>query len=291
LEVLQRCFSETLGCNDSRILRFADTLPLGIPEDVKRAAEVGDAALLVIRGGATALAAALSESDPRSEGSRAAANDMVTQELEDNVHFTKKMIFRGRLVNKIARYTGVLGDHYVPESFEIDKDGVPKGDGGLTPFSQTPTIANMREALQIMLEKVGWEEKKIWAEVNQYYDVKKCSISFHSDNERKIVIGARFGQAAMPIAYGWWHKGKMVRNAQTGGWFSGSDPLMPGDMYIMSEIATGVGCKSGPRRILHLRHAAGGFGKAFIPNEWKKPKGSTVEEKKEIAEEGEALIV
>jgi hypothetical protein len=62
------------------------------------------------------------------------------------------------------------------------------------------------------------------------------------------VIGVRIGHASMPIHYQWYHKGDPVGDQLI-------IPLESGDIYIMSEKATGNDWKK--KTIPTLRHAVG----------------------------------
>jgi len=84
-------------------------------------------------------------------------------------------------------------------------------------------------------------------EGNYYYDVNKCGIGFHGDAERKIVIALRLG-ANMNLCYHWYQNYQRIGNMFT-------TILKHGDMYVMSEKATGFDWKK--KKILTLRHSAG----------------------------------
>ena len=151
--------------------------------------------------------------------------------------FDKKAKMRGRVVNKRARWNNVFGDTAQSPDYE-------SGKGTVVPFDRVPHMRAFREALP---KWFGAKAKQLVAETNVYYDVKKCGIGFHGDAERRIVVCARFG-AAMPLVFQWYHRGKTV-----------GAPLRillaDGDMYAMSDKATGHDWRSSSQYT--LRHAAG----------------------------------
>ena len=77
--------------------------------------------------------------------------------------------------------------------------------------------------------------------------MSKCGIGFHGDSERKKVIGVRLG-ASIPLHFQWFHKSKPIGERV-------KIMLSHGDMYVMSEKATGYDWKSSSK--ITLRHAAG----------------------------------
>ena len=85
------------------------------------------------------------------------------------------------------------------------------------------------------------------AEGNYYYNVDKCGIKYHTDKERNIVIGCRFGDE-MNLCFSWVHKFKPIGNKFT-------IKLNHGDLYIMSDAAVGQAWEKSSQ--LTLRHAAG----------------------------------
>ncbi len=84
-------------------------------------------------------------------------------------------------------------------------------------------------------------------EGNHYYDVEKCGIGFHGDSERRKVVAIRLGNTA-PLHYQWFSNGKPVGDRI-------KLVIEHGDMYVMSEKATGWDWKR--KTIYTLRHAAG----------------------------------
>ena len=84
-------------------------------------------------------------------------------------------------------------------------------------------------------------------EGNRYFDVNKCGIGWHGDAERKKVVAIRLG-ASIPLKYQWFYKSKSFGEIQ-------EFVLDHGDMYIMSEKATGHDWKLRSKKT--LRHCAG----------------------------------
>ena len=126
---------------------------------------------------------------------------------------------RGRVVNSHARWNLCIGD--------VDREAdVENGKGTLVSWGKVPLLEQVKEHL-------GWlmEEDVNVGEGNYYFNVDKCYIGPHGDAERLKVIGIRLG-ADFPLFFQKYHKfqrvGEKVRI-----------DLSHGDMYIMSEKATG----------------------------------------------------
>jgi hypothetical protein len=149
----------------------------------------------------------------------------------------KKALMRGRVVNKRARWNNCYSD--ITQSPDIEK-----GKGTIINFKDTKEMAMLREKISNL---TNIPTHSIVAEMNHYYDNKKCGIGFHGDTERRIVICSRLG-ADMPMDFQWFHRFKPVGSRC-------SFTLHHGDMYIMSEKAVGSDWKRSS--IYTLRHAAG----------------------------------
>jgi hypothetical protein len=160
--------------------------------------------------------------------------DELTSEIS-SLKVDKKAFMKGRVVNKQARYNLCFADFSQEPDFENKK-------GTIVNFKQLPCLSKLREKIQIFTKT-----SKLVAEENLYYNKSECGIGFHGDSERKIVVGCRLG-GNMPFYYQWYQngvpQGKLFRTT-----------LKHGDMYIMSEKATGHDWKK--KKILTLRHAAG----------------------------------
>lgn len=148
-----------------------------------------------------------------------------------------KAWMRGRVVNKRARYNLCYGETSQKPDYSTKK-------GTIVAFKDVPYLAMLREKIgNVFCEK----SKNLLAELNYYYDIKKCGIGFHGDSERRLVIGVRIG-APMNLQYQWFHEGNVVGNRL-------NIILNEGDMYVMSEKAVGTDWKK--KKIPTLRHAAG----------------------------------
>lgn len=116
------------------------------------------------------------------------------------------------------------------------------GKGTIVNFEHVPLLSTLRENISKLAKRPN-----LYAESNYYYDPKTCGIGYHGDTERRIVIGARLGQKT-PLVFQWYHKFSRI-----------GDPipinLEHGDIYIMSDKATGNDWKSSSKYT--LRHAAG----------------------------------
>ena len=108
-------------------------------------------------------------------------------------------------------------------------------------------VKYLRRLRSILPNYFGEKAESLACEGNYYYDVTKCGIGFHGDSERKRVIGIRLG-ASIPLHFQWFHKSKPIGERV-------KILLNHGDMYAMSEKATGYDWKSSSK--ITLRHAAG----------------------------------
>ena len=111
-------------------------------------------------------------------------------------------------------------------------------------FDESPLLGEVQRNLQ---EMFGEKSEGMQVEGNYYFDAGKCGIGYHGDAERKRVIALRLG-ATMPIRYQWYQHSERIGEPTT-------IQIYHGDMYVMSEKATGFDWKK--RNILTLRHAAG----------------------------------
>jgi len=149
----------------------------------------------------------------------------------------KKCFMYGRVVNKKCRFNLCFADEHQEPDYQNKK-------GTVYAFDEVPLTKELREKIS----KIGASFTNLYAEGNYYYDVKKCYIGWHGDTERKKVVGVRLG-ASFPLHFRWYQKGKETKKEI-------SINLEPGDIYIMSEKATGQDWK---HRSIEwtLRHAAG----------------------------------
>ena len=131
----------------------------------------------------------------------------------------------GRVVNKHARHNNCMGD------FDQAPD-IAAGRGTVVNFQNYPHIARLRAELSRLMGA------QLVAELNHYFNAKKCGIGFHGDAERRLVAGARFGPGAdgMPLKLQWFHKGVPVGT-------EARIELSAGDIYFFSEKAVGYDFK------------------------------------------------
>eukprot|EP00455_Lapot_gusevi_P035037 TRINITY_DN3876_c0_g1_i9.p1 TRINITY_DN3876_c0_g1~~TRINITY_DN3876_c0_g1_i9.p1 ORF type:complete len:154 (+),score=6.93 TRINITY_DN3876_c0_g1_i9:377-838(+) len=144
---------------------------------------------------------------------------------------------RGRVVNKLARYNLCYGNEAQEPDYEAKK-------GRVVAFRDVPLLNKIRINLP---DFFGEKSENMLAELNYYYDTRKCGIGFHGDSERKRVIGLRIG-AAMDMHWQWFCENRPIGTRAI-------IPLQGGDMYVMSEKAVGFDWKK--RKTPTLRHATG----------------------------------
>ena len=185
-----------------------------------------DAAVLVILCGVNGL---LKES--RGE-------EMVYKELRS---MPKDKTYRnryGNVVNKHARHNNTMANYHQEPDIE-------RGKGTVVNFNDYPVTGQLRNAIAELVAV-----PHLVGELNHYFDASKCGIDYHGDEERKIVVGARFGYGAngFPLKFHWYKNGHPVGS-------EGHIKLNSGDVYIMSEKAVGFDTFKCPW-ILTLRHAA-----------------------------------
>lgn len=153
-------------------------------------------------------------------------------------HDTKAFMY-GRVVNKRARYNLCFSEKSQKPDYVHKK-------GRVIAFDDVPLTNHIREHL---VSYMGKKTEHMQLEGNYYYDKTKCGIGFHGDTERRLVIGIRLG-ATLPLHYRWFYKNKDVK---------GIEPFVitpeHGDIYVMSDKATGYDWKSSSKPT--LRHAAG----------------------------------
>lgn len=160
-------------------------------------------------------------------------DEMNTFEWDSKYYDTR----RSKVLNKRARTNVCFGD------IEIEPDYENK-QGRIVTYDKVPNLKLLKSKLPDVLGDKG---KNLICEGNRYYDIRKCGIGWHGDSERKKVIGLRLG-ATIPLKYRWYKKSETLGDCYT-------IQLHDGDMYIMSEKATGFDWKK--RNIYTLRHCAG----------------------------------
>jgi len=155
----------------------------------------------------------------------------------NSLNWDTKAFIRGKVVNKKARYNLCFADEDQSACYE-------EGKGTVVSFKKLHHLSDCRDILH---KKLGGKAENLYAEGNLYYDTKECYIGFHGDAERKKVIALRLG-ASYPLFYKWFHRSESVSETVR-------LDINHGDLYIMSEIATGNNWKK--QIIPTLRHAAG----------------------------------
>ena len=144
---------------------------------------------------------------------------------------------RQKVLNKRARFNVCYGEESIEPDYENKR-------GTIVGFDKVPTLKKLKDNLSVFF---GEKASDLEVEGNLYYDVSKCGIGFHGDSERKRVIACSLG-AKRPIHWQWYQNSKPIGERI-------KFELDGGDMYIMSEKATGFDWKKRSQKT--LRHAAG----------------------------------
>ena len=148
-----------------------------------------------------------------------------------------KIKIQGKVVDKPSRSNLCYGE----ESQEPDYE---KGKGTIIAYKSIPCTSLVRDLLG---EYLGEKGENLFCEGNLYYDVSKCGVPFHGDQERRKVVGVRLG-AELPLHYQWFYDKEPIGERI-------KLNLEHGDLYVMSEKAVGFDCKT--KKITTLKHAAG----------------------------------
>jgi len=217
-----------------------------------------EAAVLIIRGGISCFT-----------GSDSGADDLLKEQT--SLKWDTRALMYGRVVDKKARHNLCFADFEQSPNYE-------QGQGTVITFEKVNLLQKVRNSLE---EYVGSKAKNMLAEGNLYYDVSQCGIGFHGDAERRIVIAVRLG-SVMPLHYQWFHRGTPIGTRVV-------LSLGHGDMYVMSEKATGFDCKK--KVIPTLRHAAGSEKFTTIKEKKKKKKADSkkANKKKKIDNDDDAV--
>jgi hypothetical protein len=164
-------------------------------------------------------------------------NDDISGVMEEhsNLPMDKKVLMRGKVVNKIARWNLCFSEEDQEPNYE-------EGKGRIISYQHIPLTNIIREQI------AAWTEDTLLnGEGNYYYNINKCGIGYHGDSERRKVFAFRMG-ATMPLHFQWYINYTPIgENIKI--------ELDDGDMYIMSEKAVGFDWKK--KKIPTLRHAAG----------------------------------
>lgn len=149
-----------------------------------------------------------------------------------------KALMKGRVVNKKARYNLCFG-------IENQEPDYENGKGRIIALDEVYETKVLMEYIKTF----GNKTQDLVVEGNYYYDINKCYIGYHGDTERRKVIGVRLG-ATFPLHFQWYERSSEIgKRLQL--------DLNHGDMYIMSEKATGFDWHK--KIIPTLRHAAGTY--------------------------------
>jgi alkylated DNA repair dioxygenase AlkB len=144
---------------------------------------------------------------------------------------------RQKVLNKRARFNVCYGEESVEPDYENKR-------GTIIGFEKVPILKKLKDNLSVFF---GEKASNLEVEGNLYYDVSKCGIGFHGDAERKRVIACSLG-VKRPIHWQWYQNSKPIGDRI-------KYEIEGGDMYIMSEKATGFDWKKRSQKT--LRHAAG----------------------------------
>lgn len=187
---------------------------------------VNDAYLLIIPGGV----------DIMLKSHKKTHNDLYKE--QQGTEYDSKAFMYGRVVSKKARHNVCFGD-------TAQEPDYPNKKGRIVPWKKVPLTNHIRNKL---FDFFGQKAYHLMGEGNYYYDVTKCGIGFHGDAKRRIVIGVRCGDVNLPIHYQWYYRGNPIGNKMI-------FDINPGDIYVMSQKATGFDWKK--KTIMTLRHAVG----------------------------------
>ena len=163
-------------------------------------------------------------------------DDMFEEQI--NLNLDTKAFMKGRVVNKVARHNLCFDEVGQEPDYDNKK-------GRIVKYNDVPLTKYVRYTFTRYL---GSEAYRLAGEGNYYYDIKTCGIGWHGDTERKKVVAIRLG-ASIPLKYQWFYRNKVI------GKTIDIPKINHGDMYIMSEKASGFDWKSSS--FATLRHAAG----------------------------------
>lgn len=145
---------------------------------------------------------------------------------------------RGKVLNKHARYNLCFSENAVLPDYENKQ-------GTVVAYDDVPRVYKLREKIR---NDFNIPLSSLECEGNYYYDLDKTGIGFHGDTERKCVIGFNLATESRILRYKWFRNNVPI-----------TDPidieLNNGDLYIMSEYATGNNWKD--KSVPTLRHSAG----------------------------------
>jgi hypothetical protein len=194
------------------------------------------AALLILRDCAHRLISPSSPSSPSPNSINSFnTTDYLFEEMA-NLNWDKKKFSKGKVVNAIARYNLCFANQSQEPDYENKK-------GRIYGFDQVPLLKSIREKF---VQCFGPKANNLFAEGNNYYDLKNCYCGLHGDQERRIVIAFRLG-SSMSLKYQWYQDSKEIGIVM-------QFILHHNDLYIMSSKAVGTDWHK--RKIATLRHGA-----------------------------------
>lgn len=207
------------------ITEYYDLKELGLSGDDERFGRATEAGLLVIKNGVELLKG-------KSYNFRHEMKNIVC----DKTYFDVR---RGKVLNKRARHNVCFA--YFDQNADINNK-----KGTVININSLKQLKTVISNLHLYL---GEKAENLIAELNHYYDIRKCGIGFHGDTERRIVICVRLGES-FPLNFYWYENSKRVGNRV-------EIYLEEGDVYIMSDKAVGWDWKLKRNNRLTLRHASG----------------------------------
>lgn len=155
------------------------------------------------------------------------------------LHWDQTKLMRGKEKTSRARRNVCFG----PEDIEAD---IENGQGTVVSWNKVPLLKKIRDTIA---QDLGTKAHNLQGEGNFYFHVK-AGIGLHGDSERRLVIAIRLGEP-LRFHFQWFHRSLPIGIRIT------IDDIVEGDMYIMSEKATGWDWKSNSQ--ITLRHAAERF--------------------------------
>lgn len=193
-----------------------------------------DAYLLVIKKAVDAL---LRNGDDEEATNAPSHIDFFNEQAALNVD--KHALIHGKVVSKTARWNLCFDEAAQEPKYD-------EGKGRVLAYTDAPLLST---ALSKFEKMFGPKARDLKGEGNYYYDIARCGITWHGDEERRKVIAIRLG-APNPIYYHWYEDGRPIKEKM-------KFEVDGGDIYIMSEKATGNDFKR--KDIPTLRHAVGGY--------------------------------
>lgn len=191
-----------------------------------------DAAVLIVRNAANLFLG--STNFLADESANHVHRELVSLDWDKKFYNARKKTVQ----NKNARWNIIISEIAQEPNYSL-------GHGRVVAWTDTPLLQRVFQTLQ---ETIGKKAQGLHAEGN-YYHSSVSGIGWHGDSERKKVIAFRFGQT-IPLAFQWYNAGVPIGPKAT-------LSIHNGDMYVMSEKATGFDWSNRQYKTLHLRHSAG----------------------------------